>query len=69
VCDWSDYEERMKKLVQIVDDQLEKNRLPSVHPHHTMLYPLTHEQRKGIAAKHANLCMEKVTLLAIYLFA
>ena len=61
VCDWSGYEERMKKLVQIVQDQLEKNRLPSVHPHHSMLYPLTHVQRKGIAARHAALCLEKVS--------
>ncbi|KAB1253291.1 UDP-N-acetylglucosamine--peptide N-acetylglucosaminyltransferase 110 kDa subunit [Camelus dromedarius] len=37
VCDWTDYDERMKKLVSIVADQLEKNRLPSVHPHHSML--------------------------------
>ncbi|KAL4230375.1 hypothetical protein ACF0H5_010758 [Mactra antiquata] len=63
VCDWSDYNDRMKRLVQIVDDQLEKNRLPSVHPHHTMLYPLSHDQRKGIAAKHANLCLEKISIL------
>ena len=60
VCDWSNYDVRMKKLVQIVQDQLEKNRLPSVHPHHSMLYPLTHQQRKGIAARHAALCLEKV---------
>merc|ERR1719341_1917663 len=33
------------RLVNIVGDQLEKNRLPSVHPHHSMLYPLTHEYR------------------------
>lgn len=60
VCDWSDYEARMKKLVSIVAEQLEKNRLPSVHPHHSMLYPLSHEFRKAIAARHANLCLEKV---------
>lgn len=60
VCDWSDYDSRMKKLVQIVQDQLDKNRLPSVHPHHSMLYPLSHAQRKGIAARHAALCLEKV---------
>lgn len=60
VCDWTDYEPRMKKLVVIVQEQLEKNRLPSVHPHHSMLYPLTHSQRKGIAARHAALCLEKV---------
>lgn len=62
VCDWTDYDNRMKRLVQIVQDQLEKNRLPSVHPHHSMLYPLSHAVRKAIASKHANLCLEKVTL-------
>lgn len=52
----------MKKLIAIVDDQLQKKRLPSVHPHHSMLYPLTHAVRMAIAAKHAQLCIEKVTL-------
>lgn len=63
VCDWTDYEARMKKLVSIVAEQLEKNRLPSVHPHHSMLYPLSHDFRKAIAARHANLCSEKVQVL------
>lgn len=63
VCDWGDYDHRMKKLVAIVADQLEKNRLPSVHPHHSMLYPLSHEFRKAIAARHANLCLEKIIIL------
>ncbi|KAK3577263.1 hypothetical protein CHS0354_030548 [Potamilus streckersoni] len=63
VCDWTEYNSRMKRLVQIVQDQLEKNRLPSVHPHHSMLYPLTHEMRKAIATRHANLCLEKINVL------
>ncbi|XP_054711717.1 UDP-N-acetylglucosamine--peptide N-acetylglucosaminyltransferase 110 kDa subunit-like [Uloborus diversus] len=63
VCDWTDYELRMKKLVSIVADQLDKNRLPSVHPHHSMLYPLSHDFRKAIAARHANLCLEKIQVL------
>ncbi|XP_065087846.1 UDP-N-acetylglucosamine--peptide N-acetylglucosaminyltransferase 110 kDa subunit isoform X2 [Ochlerotatus camptorhynchus] len=63
VCDWTDYETRMKKLVAIVADQLDKNRLPSVHPHHSMLYPLSHDFRKAIAARHANLCLEKIHIL------
>ncbi|XP_014677041.1 PREDICTED: UDP-N-acetylglucosamine--peptide N-acetylglucosaminyltransferase 110 kDa subunit-like isoform X2 [Priapulus caudatus] len=63
VCDWTDYEARMKKLVAIVAEQLEKNRLPSVHPHHSMLYPLSHDFRKAIAARHAQLCVEKVCVL------
>ena len=50
----------MTRLVEIVDEQVEKNRLPSVHPHHSMLYPLSGAQRKAIAACHANLCSEKV---------
>lgn len=62
VCDWTDYETRMKRLIHIVGEQLERNRLPSVHPHHSMLYPLSHEYRKAIAARHANLCVEKVKL-------
>ncbi|VDK65054.1 unnamed protein product [Cylicostephanus goldi] len=53
----------MKRLVAIVDDQLSKKRLPSVHPHHSMLYPLTHQTRIAIAAKHAQLCTEKVAML------
>lgn len=63
VCDWTDYKNRMKLVIRVVQDQLDKNRLPSVHPHHSMLYPLSHEQRKGIAACHANLCMEKINVL------
>lgn len=63
VCDWTDYDERMKKLVTIVADQLEKNRLPSVHPHHSMLYPLSHGFRKAIAERHGNLCLDKVCIL------
>ena len=51
----------MVKLVATVGEQLAKNRLPSVHPHHSMLYPLTHEYRKAIAARHGALCMDKVS--------
>lgn len=63
ICDWTDYDERMRKLTAIVGEQLQKNRLPSVHPHHSMLYPLSHEHRKAIAGKHAAFCSEKVSLL------
>lgn len=63
ICDWSDYDERMRKLISIVGEQLQKNRLPSVHPHHSMLYPLSHAYRKAIASKHATFCIEKVSIL------
>jgi protein O-GlcNAc transferase len=57
------FSETKKTLVGIVADQLEKNRLPSVHPHHSMLYPLSHEFRKAIANRHAQLCLEKISVL------
>jgi len=63
VCDWTDYDNRMKKLVSIVAEQLDKNHLPSVHPHHSMLYPLSHSFRKAIAGRHAALCLEKIQVL------
>lgn len=63
ICDWTDYEERMEKLLTIVDEQLQKNRLTSIHPHHSMLYPLTHTQRRAIASKHATFCTEKISVL------
>lgn len=62
ICEWKDYDERMRKLVATVADQLSKNRLPSVHPHHSMLYPLTHEYRKAIAARHGALCVDKINV-------
>ncbi|XP_055340855.1 UDP-N-acetylglucosamine--peptide N-acetylglucosaminyltransferase 110 kDa subunit-like isoform X2 [Paramacrobiotus metropolitanus] len=62
VCDWGDYEGRMKKVVMVVMEQLGKGRLPSVHPHHSMLYPLTHDARRAIASKHAQLCVDKVNM-------
>ena len=30
VCDWTDYDQRNVKIVEIVDEQLKKSRLPSV---------------------------------------
>jgi protein O-GlcNAc transferase len=60
VCDWTDYEARMKKLVSIVAEQLDKNCLVSVHPYNTMLYPFSHEFRKAIAANRANHYLEMV---------
>ncbi|XP_075990911.1 UDP-N-acetylglucosamine--peptide N-acetylglucosaminyltransferase 110 kDa subunit-like [Anticarsia gemmatalis] len=63
ICNWDDYEERMHNIVAIVEDQLNSDKLSSVHPHHSILYPLTNEQRKEIATRHANLYTEKVNML------
>ena len=53
----------MKKIVSIVADPLNKNRLPSVHPHHSMLNPLSQEFKKAIVGRLAQLRLEKIQVL------
>ncbi|XP_049886201.1 UDP-N-acetylglucosamine--peptide N-acetylglucosaminyltransferase 110 kDa subunit-like [Pectinophora gossypiella] len=62
LCDWDDYEDRMHIIIKIVEDQLVKEKLSSIHPHHSILYPLSNATRKEIATRHANLYSEKVNL-------
>lgn len=68
VCNWDDYDERMDNIVSIVEEQLNTDKLSSVHPHHSILYPLTNEARKEIATRHANLYTEKVNTLNKIIF-
>lgn len=63
ICQWDDYDERMQYVVAIVKEQLVNDKLSSVHPHHSILYPLSNQDRKEIAARHANLYTEKVNSL------
>lgn len=63
VCDWDKYDERMRKIVSIIEEQLINSKVPSIHPHHSMLYPLTNQARKEIASKRASLYLDKVKML------
>ena len=69
ICDWSNYEERLKDLNKIVLAQLENKKkldkkilwVPSIHPHHTMLYPsLTQETALDISKCHAEMAQTKI---------
>lgn len=63
ICDWDDYDERMRNIKTIVENQLQNSdKLSSVHPHHSILYPLSNRARKEIAARHANLYLEKIQM-------
>ncbi|XP_068618736.1 UDP-N-acetylglucosamine--peptide N-acetylglucosaminyltransferase 110 kDa subunit-like [Battus philenor] len=62
VCDWDNYDERMDNIKQIVEKQLRSDKLPSIHPHHSILYPLSNKARRKIAEKHANLYTERVKM-------
>ncbi|CAL8089196.1 unnamed protein product [Orchesella dallaii] len=53
-CDWNGLEEHKLRIIQIVEEQLSKNQLPCVHPHHTMLFPFSHCQRKLIAKRYCE---------------
>uniref|UniRef100_A0A2A4JLS9 protein O-GlcNAc transferase n=1 Tax=Heliothis virescens TaxID=7102 RepID=A0A2A4JLS9_HELVI len=64
ICNWDDYEERMQNLVSIVENQLKMEKLTSIHPHHSILYPLTNEVRKELATRHAVLYTEKVNMMS-----
>lgn len=70
ICDWDDYDARMENIVCILEDQLKHEKLPSIHPHHSMLYPLTNATRKEIATRHANLYLDKISMLsrAVFLY-
>ncbi|XP_041986785.1 UDP-N-acetylglucosamine--peptide N-acetylglucosaminyltransferase 110 kDa subunit-like [Aricia agestis] len=63
ICNWDDYEERMNNIISIVNDQLEGDKLLSVHPHHSILYPLSNRARKEISTRHATLYRDKVTMV------
>lgn len=63
VCNWDDYNDRMQNIVTIVEQQLENEKMTSVHPHHSILYPLSNKLRREIAKRHADLYTEKVNLL------
>ncbi|KAM3968502.1 UDP-N-acetylglucosamine--peptide N-acetylglucosaminyltransferase 110 kDa subunit [Aphomia sociella] len=68
ICNWHDYHERMYNIVSIVNDQLNSEKLSSVHPHHSILYPLSNKVRKEIATRHASLYSEKVRSLSGVVF-
>lgn len=61
VCKWDDYNDRMHSLVSIVQHQLKHEQISSVHPHHSILYPLSNSMRKEIAFRHAKLYVDKVS--------
>ena len=63
VCDWTDYDNRMRKLLILVRDQLDRNEFPSIHPHHSFLYPLTNSVRREIAAAHARMAVSNIAAI------
>ena len=55
VCDWKNLDARISKIKSIVSGQLALSQVPSVQPHHTMLYPLDDYTYLNIAKAHGDL--------------
>ena len=53
----------MRDLVMLVKHQIDNGHFPSVHPHHTFLYPLPNTLRKAIATAHATAAKRNIALL------
>lgn len=52
-CDWHNYDEKMALLAKMTAQQLQEGIFPSVHPHHSFLFPLGNELRRILATAHA----------------
>ncbi|XP_022182887.1 UDP-N-acetylglucosamine--peptide N-acetylglucosaminyltransferase 110 kDa subunit-like isoform X2 [Myzus persicae] len=60
VCDWSDYDVRVKKLQEIVSKQLNDDDVLSLLPHDSLMFPLPLEVQTKIATRYAQHCVEKL---------
>lgn len=63
ICDWSDYDLRTAKLKEIVCKQLNNNAVPSLLPHHSLLYPFSPRVLKEIATKHSEQHLQKPNII------
>jgi len=60
VCDWSDYDARVKKLKEIVKKQLNDGDVLSLLPHDALMFPLSLKLLKNIASNFSKQCVEKL---------
>jgi len=60
VCDWSDYDAHVKKLQEIVNEQLNDDDVLSLLPHDALMFPLSLEVLTKIASKFAKQCVQKL---------
>lgn len=63
ICDWSDYDERISKLKEIVIKQLNDDQVPSILPRYWLLYNFSLDTLKKIASKYAEQIIEKANLI------
>ncbi|XP_025206937.1 UDP-N-acetylglucosamine--peptide N-acetylglucosaminyltransferase 110 kDa subunit-like [Melanaphis sacchari] len=60
VCDWSNYDSHMVKLKEIVNRQLDDDKVLTLLPHDSLLFPLSFEVQKKIGIKYVQQCVEEL---------
>lgn len=58
ICNWQDYDFHIRKLKDIVLKQINNGQLPSIDPHHSIIYSFSPGVLREIASKNAEKCIE-----------
>ena len=65
VCQWNDRDAVFAKCKQLIARQMAKGQVPSVQPHHALVYPLTGDEQLEIAVHYARAALKHVRVLGL----
>lgn len=65
VCQWDNRDAVFAKCKQLIARQMAKGQVPSVQPHHALVYPLTGDEQLEIAVHYANAALKHVRVLGL----
>ena len=65
VCDWRQRGAIFRKTKQLVAQQMVKGQVPSVQPHHALVYPLTGTEQLELAVHYARSALRHVRVLGL----
>jgi protein O-GlcNAc transferase len=65
VCQWENRDAVFAKCKQLIAQQMAKGQLPSVQPHHALVYPLSGDEQLEIAVHYARAALKHVRVLGL----
>ncbi len=65
VCQWDNRDAVFAKCKQLIARQMAKGQVPSVQPHHALVYPLTGDEQLEIAVHYARAALKHVRVLGL----
>lgn len=63
VCDWTDHDDRIKWIIKMIAEELEKKDWAPVSAFNSSIYQMSHELRKTFAAHNANCSIRRIQKL------